>query len=106
RRGRRAGPRLMAGILYPIPSPLGGKAADSLPASALETVRTLRHFAVENEKTARAFLKDVGMPCPIRELALFVLAVDKSLAILKTNSLGLLSEAGCPAIADPGASLV
>jgi 16S rRNA (cytidine1402-2'-O)-methyltransferase len=96
----------MAGILYAIPSPLGGSAAQSLPAPALETVRTLRHFAVENEKTARAFLKDVGMPCPIQELDVFAFDVGKAITRLNTENLGLLSEAGCPAIADPGAQLV
>lgn len=99
----------MPGILYAIPSPLGGRAADALPASALATIRTLRHFAVENAKSARAFLSEVGMPCPIQELQIAVLGKDlaKEIKILKSNEpLGLLSEAGCPAIADPGAALV
>lgn len=99
----------MAGILYAIPTPLGGAAGDALPASALVTVRALRHFAVENAKTARAFLNDVGMSCPIQELQISVLEKNfsKEIRLLKAgNSLGLLSEAGCPAIADPGAALV
>lgn len=99
----------MPGTLYAIPSPLGGKAADALPASVLEIVRGLKCFAVENAKTARAFLNDVGMPHPIQELEIFSLEEELSrpLKILKGNSsLGLISEAGCPAIADPGASLV
>ena len=99
----------MAGILYAIPTPLGGAVADALPAPALETVRTLRHFAVENAKTARAFLKEVGMPCAIQELEVSVLETDVSryIRILQAGrSIGLLSEAGCPAIADPGAALV
>ena len=37
----------MAGILYAIPTPLGGTAADALPASALKTVKTLQYFVVE-----------------------------------------------------------
>lgn len=99
----------MPGTLYAIPSPLGGKASDALPASALAIVRTLRCFAVENAKSARAFLNDVGMPCPIQELRISVLEKDLSrqIKILKADqSLGLLSEAGCPAIADPGAELI
>lgn len=99
----------MAGILYAIPTPLGGAAADALPASALVTVRALRHFAVENAKTARAFLNDVGMSCPIQELQISVLEKNfsREIQLLKAgDSLGLLSEAGCPAIADPGAALV
>jgi 16S rRNA (cytidine1402-2'-O)-methyltransferase len=99
----------MPGILYAIPSPLGGKASDALPAPALEIVRGLKSFAVENAKSARAFLGDVGMPRPVQELEIFVLekSFSRPIKILNSNqSLGLLSEAGCPAIADPGASLV
>lgn len=99
----------MAGILYAIPTPLGGAAADALPAPALETVKKLRHFAVENAKTARAFLKEVGMPCAIQDLEISVLEADvmKYVEKLQANlCVGLLSEAGCPAIADPGAALV
>ncbi len=99
----------MPGILYAIPTPLGGTAGDALPASALVTVRTLRDFVVENAKTARAFLKDVEMPCPMQELRISTLERGVSLHIKNLqdgSSVGLLSEAGCPAIADPGASLV
>jgi 16S rRNA (cytidine1402-2'-O)-methyltransferase len=96
-------------ILYAIPTPLGGDAKDALPAPALEIVRSLRDFAVENAKSARAFLAGVGMPCPLRDLNIVPLGgdADASLIPLKEGrSLGLLSEAGCPAIADPGAALV
>ena len=99
----------MAGILYAIPTPLGGTAVDALPASALAIVRDLRDFAVENAKTARAFLKEVGMPCPIQELDISVLESDVKKYVNRLQadaSIGLLSEAGCPAIADPGAILV
>ena len=99
----------MPATLYAIPTPLGGAVADALPASALETVKTLRHFVVENAKSARAFLKEVEMPCAIQELDISVLESDvvKYIKKLQANlSIGLLSEAGCPAIADPGAALV
>ena len=99
----------MPGILYAIPTPLGGAAADALPAAALETIRSLRHFAVENAKSARAFLKEVGMPCAVQELDISALenGTVKYIKTLQANqSLGLLSEAGCPAIADPGAGLI
>ena len=99
----------MAGILYAIPTPLGGGAAAALPAAALATVQSLRVFVVENAKTARAFLKDAGMPCAIKELDISTLEADVLPQIRKLqegHSIGLLSEAGCPAIADPGAALV
>ena len=85
----------MAGILYAIPTPLGGTAVDALPASALETVRTLRYFVVENAKTARAFLKEVGMPCAIQDLEIAV--IDANVAqhikrLQEKQSIGLLSE--------------
>jgi 16S rRNA (cytidine1402-2'-O)-methyltransferase len=104
----------MRPALFAIPSPLGGAPGDALPESALETIRLLRDFVVENAKTARSFLAASGMPCPVRELKLEVLdehtpreSVRALLAPLREGrSLGLLSEAGCPAIADPGALLV
>ncbi|MGB4672757.1 MAG: SAM-dependent methyltransferase [Azovibrio sp.] len=105
----------MRGSLYLIPVPLGpGKCEAVLPPAVLEQVRQLRHFVVEHARTARAFLKAVGMPVPIQELSLSELnehtrkeALETLLApLLQGLDLGLLSEAGCPAVADPGAELV
>ena len=93
-------------ILYAIPTPLGGRPEEALPAPALQTIRGLKDFVVENEKSARAFLGALGMA--VRELN--IRPIDKErdpLAPLREKrSLGLLSEAGCPAIADPGAALI
>lgn len=94
-------------ILYAIPTPLGGAAADALPPAALQTVRCLKDFAVENAKSARAFLKDAG--CQPRDLSIVEIGKEtESLLrpLREGRPLGLLSEAGCPAIADPGAALV
>ena len=99
-------------ILYAIPTPLGGTPQEALPAPALATIRTLRDFVVENAKSARAFLAAAG--CQPRELALAELnehtAPEELPGLLQPlrdgRALGLLSEAGCPAIADPGAALV
>jgi 16S rRNA (cytidine1402-2'-O)-methyltransferase len=99
----------MPGDLFAIPTPLGGAAAEILPAPALAIVRTLRDFVVEDAKSARAFLKDVGMPVPLQDLVIREITEDMAphLATLAAGRpLGLLSEAGCPAIADPGARLV
>jgi len=99
-------------ILYAIPTPLGGTPEASLPAPALAQIRQLKDFVVENAKSARAFLAAAG--CSPRELALSELNEHTPAAELprllqpmrEGRSLGLLSEAGCPAIADPGAALV
>jgi 16S rRNA (cytidine1402-2'-O)-methyltransferase len=96
-------------ILYAIPTPLGGSSAESLPVPALEIVRSVRDFAVENAKSARAFLSEVKMPVAIRELRIQEIGENPQ-ALLQPlregRPLGLLSDAGCPAIADPGAALV
>jgi len=104
----------MPPALYAIPTPLGGIPADALPQPALQTIRLLRDFVVENEKSARAFLAAVEMPCPLRDLRLQRLDEHTSIGeigallapLREGRPLGLLSEAGCPAIADPGAALV
>ena len=93
-------------ILYCIPTPLGGAPREALPAPAISIVRSLGDFVVENAKSARAFLG--GLDMPVRELNIRVIGEERDpLAPLREKrSLGLLSEAGCPAIADPGAALV
>ena len=93
--------------LYAIPTPRCGSPQDALPAPALKIVQSLRDFAVENSKSARAFLGAVGMP--VRELNVVEIGVDVARLLTPLREgrpLGLLSEAGCPAIADPGAALV
>ena len=105
----------MTGTLFLIPVPLGPTPPiQSLPANVLATIRPLTHFVVEQAKTARAFLKAAGTDNPLQELQLEELnehtkadALDRLLAPLRAgNDVGLLSEAGCPAVADPGADLV
>lgn len=105
----------MTGALFLIPVPLGPTAPqDSLTPSVLATIRPLTHFVVEQAKTARAFLKAAGTEHPLQELQLSELnehtksdALNDLLApLLAGVDVGLLSEAGCPAIADPGANLV
>jgi 16S rRNA (cytidine1402-2'-O)-methyltransferase len=72
-------------------------------------VRSLRDFAVENAKSARAFLGALGMPCAMRDLNIREIAGDAPALLTPLREgrpLGVLSEAGCPAVADPGAALV
>ena len=106
---------MTCGTLYLIPVPLGAVSPEmSLPASVLARVRPLTHFVVENAKSARAFLKAANTEQPLQALLLEELnehtrseALDRLLAPLRAGyDVGLLSEAGCPAVADPGADLV
>lgn len=101
------------GTLYLIPVTLGGgDAAAVLPSSTLERARELTCFIVENARSARRFLKAIAHPQPLRQLDLRILDehtrdVEPLLAVLLSGTdCGLMSEAGAPAIADPGAALV
>ena len=94
-------------ILYAIPTPLGGSPEDALPPGGIKTIRSLKDFIVENAKSARAFLGALGMA--VRALNIIVLNENVSSCLQPLREgrpLGLLSEAGCPAIADPGAEVV
>ena len=98
--------------LYVIPTPLGGPAGDALPEPVLRKVRELRDFVAENPKTARAFLSAAG--AKPRDASIAELSEHTTLGevprllqpLREGRDLGLVSEAGCPAIADPGAALV
>lgn len=104
-----------AGRLLLIPAPLGDAAIPAtIPAEVLAAVRGLRHFVVENAKTARAVLKLYEHPVPLRELDLQELNEHTPAAQVSAlldparrgEAVGLMSEAGCPAVADPGSQLV
>jgi 16S rRNA (cytidine1402-2'-O)-methyltransferase len=93
-------------ILYAIPTPLGASPEQSLPAPALATIRSLKDFAVENAKSARAFLGALGMQVRALNIQVIDDAHDLLTPLREKRPMGLLSEAGCPAIADPGAAIV
>ena len=102
------------GTLYFIPVTLGDDSTSHvLPTDVIKLTQQLDTFIVENEKTARHFLAAIQHPKPIREIAFKVLNTntpDQELITLLTDLLngknvGLMSEAGCPGIADPGAKL-
>ena len=103
------------GILYLIPTPLAeGPLENSLPAAVLALIPRLRYFVVEELRTARRFLSQAGLRGQIDGLWLRELnehTVPEALqellqVLLNGEDLGLLSEAGLPAVADPGANLV
>jgi len=108
-------PGAAMGTLYLIPVSLGGDNAQSaLPSATLAIARRLDAFIAENAKSARRFLKTIGHPRPLQEIRFQVLdehtdarKVDSLLApLLAGEDCGLMSEAGCPGVADPGAVLV
>lgn len=103
------------GTLYLIPVTLGDDAYEGVLADAVVNVaRGLDIFVVENEKSARRFLGAIKTHKPVRELELLTLnehTLDKEIAallapLLAGKDVGIMSEAGCPGIADPGAKLV
>jgi len=106
----------VTGSLYLVPNLLGVVAdpADVLPARTLAVARALTHWIVETEKPARAFLKTVGVSVPIASLHIRPLPDVRDARMLEEllaparggHDIGLLSDAGCPGVADPGAPLV
>ncbi|HEY1609107.1 MAG TPA: SAM-dependent methyltransferase [Paraburkholderia sp.] len=108
----------MKGTLYLIPNTLGdgdeAALAAVLPVPVRERAGTLASYIGENAKTTRAFLKRIGTTRPIQEIEIRELNVntpageiDRLLApLLAGIDTGLVSEAGVPAVADPGALLV
>jgi 16S rRNA (cytidine1402-2'-O)-methyltransferase len=105
------------GRLHLIPVPLGSdrdRERAMLPLATLEAIAGLDYFIVENEKSARRFLHNIAHPQPLQQL--WLERFDKDGTSERANQLlqpliagrsaGVLSEAGCPAIADPGALLV
>lgn len=105
----------MAGQVYLIPTPLGENNISSLPAYLIEQVQQIDVFIVERGKTARQFLKAIQTPIPLQSMTFFELNKrthpDDIQSFLKPaleegKNIGLLSEAGCPGVADPGAVVV
>jgi 16S rRNA (cytidine1402-2'-O)-methyltransferase len=105
----------VAGVLYLIPTPLGDTALTHvLPEETRRIAAGLTTFVVEQAKTARAFLKQLPTSTPIQQLTLLELNEHTPASELETllapllagQDVGLISEAGCPAVADPGANLV
>lgn len=103
------------GTLYLIPAPLGERdLAWILPLGVQQCLATLERFIVEHPKTARHFLKQADRLRSLQAVKLEVLNKHTDAGVLEDllaplfagEDIGLLSEAGCPAIADPGAELI
>lgn len=107
--------QFMAGVLYLIPNTLGECEPDSVfPAYNYGIIRKIKHFIVEDVRTARRFLKKIDREINIDELTFYTLNKHTSpedisgyLNPMKSGAdMGVISEAGCPAVADPGAEVV
>ncbi len=105
----------MSAALWLLPVALGDTPWETcLPAATRNAACRLTHFIAENAKSARAELKRIGHPVSLRDLAIEQLPdqpsaadIERLLMPLRAGiDLGLMSEAGCPAVADPGALLV
>lgn len=100
--------------LYLIPTPLGDNdPAEVLPSLVFRVIQNLRTYVVEEVRTARRFLSAAGMKGRIQELEFHELnehtaleEVEKLAFLFDKGDVGLLTEAGLPAVADPGARLV
>lgn len=104
----------MKGKLFLIPSPLGeNEPSEVLPATVLQTAAGLRCFVVEELRTARRFLSRAGLKGQIDTLEFHTLnehsspgEVEALASLFDKGDVGLISEAGLPAVADPGSALV
>ncbi|MCK6691375.1 MAG: SAM-dependent methyltransferase [Thermoanaerobaculia bacterium] len=102
-------------VLYLIPVPIAENALHTVPPYVQDIARRLDVFIVERAKTARHFIKSLGPEKPIQEMIFTELpehrhSADAEKTFLETiaagKDVGLLSEAGCPGVADPGAGIV
>jgi 16S rRNA (cytidine1402-2'-O)-methyltransferase len=103
------------GALYLLPNTLGDSAPDAvIPGGVLDRARSLDYFIAEDPKSARAFLKRIGTTRPLQGIRISRLDHNTPAGdvasllepVLAGRDAGLLSEAGLPAVADPGANLV
>ena len=105
----------METALYLIPVTLGDTSIEKvLPSYNKEIILGIKHFIVEDVRSARRFLKKVERSINIDELSFYTLNKHTSAEeisgylkpLLGGESMGVISEAGCPAVADPGADVV
>ena len=102
-----------SGALYLIPLPIASGAFDTLSPQVAQVTEHIRHYYVENIRTARRFLRALHAAIPIDEIAFVEMSKhhDTDVSQLRLwqqegHTVGVMSEAGCPGIADPGAVVV
>ncbi len=104
----------MASKLFLIPTPLGENAAKTIPPYVADIIRNLDTFIVEHAKSARHSIKAIAPDIVLPSLTMHELNENNKneaekifLQYIKEGkSIGLLSDAGCPGVADPGATIV
>ncbi|MCW3805710.1 SAM-dependent methyltransferase [Plebeiibacterium marinum] len=105
----------MSGNIFLIPTTLGDSSIESvIPSEVCLLLKQIKHFIVEDVRTTRRYLKKVDKSINIDELTFYVLNKHTSAqqkasflnAAKKGNHIGIVSEAGCPGVADPGAEMV
>ena len=99
--------------VYLVPSLLDEKGIHTIPLYVTSAIKNCHCFFVENDRTARRFLKQLWREMPIDEYEWFVIHKTEDSAVnafkqkLKEGkNIGIISEAGCPGVADPGQLLV
>lgn len=106
--------KMNKGKIYLIPTTLGENSIFTIPEYVKTIIFSMDEFIVENEKSARQYLKAIGMKKPMHEIILNPLNkrthekdFEKYIAnIFLGKSIGIISEAGCPSVADPGSEIV
>ncbi|MCX6301607.1 MAG: SAM-dependent methyltransferase [Bacteroidia bacterium] len=105
----------MKGTIWLIPVTLGGdNYMDVIPGKALDITRRLRHFIVEDLRSARRYLRLIDKKFPIDDCVFYELnehSVESEVVnflepVLNGHDMGVMSEAGLPGIADPGAKVI
>jgi 16S rRNA (cytidine1402-2'-O)-methyltransferase len=96
--------------VYLIPSLLAEEGLDAIPHYIIDTIKKCQVFFVENERTTRRYFKQIWKEMVIDDYEWFVIS-DNSTELLKqkikeNKNIGIISEAGCPGVADPGQALI
>lgn len=97
--------------VYLIPCPISEEALDTLSPQTLPAVKACSIFFVENERSARRYLKKLWREMVIDDYGWYVLKEDETetafrKALKEGKTIGIISEAGCPGVADPGQELI
>ncbi len=102
------------GTLYLIPTVIADHQTDTIPVQVKELLKTLRYFLVENVRTSRRYISSLSLGLTIEDLNFEVLNKNTKNTdldvlmepLIKGHNMGILSESGCPGVADPGAHAV